>query len=69
MQCRELDIFKISGVIWEFFREFLNFSGIFGEFFGNSLGILFVILGKFFRNLFLCLNGEEGRKEDEARRL
>ena len=57
MPCRELDIFKILGIFWEFFRnvlgtfwEFLNFFGnfwgIFWEFLWNSLGILCGILWK-----------------------
>ena len=35
--CRELDIFKILGIFWEFFWKF---GGLFREFFGRSLGIL-----------------------------
>ena len=65
MRCRKLDIFKILGIFWEFFRFFLDFffkcfgnfsEGFFLEefFWSNFLGEIFWkdFLGGFFGRIF-----------------
>ena len=49
MRCRELDIFKIRNFLRNRLEIFWSFSGFFGEFFWNYLGIFFEdFLGEIF---------------------
>ena len=49
MQCKELDIFKILGIVWGIFGEFIWIFGIFG-------GIWEEFWGEFLVNFWVFLN-------------
>ena len=55
MQCRELDIFKISGIFWEIDRKFFGF---FGNFFGGFFWGRTFFGGFFGRNYLVEINKE-----------